>query len=130
MARNLVRVFIIALVLNFVWEEAHSVLYVSYQGAEITHALLLRAALFDAAVITFFVWFFLRFSFFRERRWLFVLFLFIFAVLLEQFALATGRWVYAPAMPIIPFFKVGLTPAIQLALLGFLSLLIAEGKRR
>jgi hypothetical protein len=135
--------FIIALILNFIWEELHSALYISYQGGAITTFILFRAALFDAAVITLFAYVFL--SPFpparggvdtpadgvvgargRMKVGVFVIALLALAVLLEKWALGTGRWVYADAMPIIPILHVGLTPAIQLGLTGFLALWLAN----
>src|SRR3989338_8107847 len=104
MLKKIVVVFVFAFLLNFIWEHLHSVFYVSYKGGEITNFILLKAALFDATVIA----------------------LIIFAILLEKWALGTGRWVYTDAMPIIPFLRVGLTPVIQLGLLGYISLRISN----
>lgn len=114
-------VFVVAFVLNFLWEHAHSVLYVSYKSGVITSLILLRAALFDAAVIALFLYPFLQVEKFKTKRWLLYTILVIFAVLLETWALSTGRWAYTSAMPLIPILNVGLTPTIQLALLGFIS---------
>jgi hypothetical protein len=41
------------------------------------------------------------------------------AVAIEWLALATGRWSYTSAMPMIPWLNVGLLPVAQLALLPF-----------
>jgi hypothetical protein len=46
---------------------------------------------------------------------------FIFALATEWFALWTGRWAYSEWMPIVPFFRVGLLPVLQLSLLTPLS---------
>ena len=135
MSRKFLIVFVAAFLLNILWEEAHSAFYVSYHGGAITNFILFRAALFDAAVITLFA--FLCFysplikgalpsSAGGMSIFIFVLALFIFAVLLEKWALGTGRWVYADAMPIIPFLDVGLTPALQLGMLGYISLKISN----
>lgn len=104
----------------------HSVLYASYMGGAITNAILFRAALFDAVVIAIFSYPFLRFERLKQKRWVLYLGLFIFAVILEKWALATGRWMYADTMPIIPFLNVGLTPAIQLGILGYIPLKISD----
>lgn len=114
-------IFISAFLLNVIWEEFHSVLYLSYQGGAISTFILFRAALFDAAAISIFAYPFLRFEKLKNNRWLFALLLVLFAIGLEQWALATNRWVYADTMPIIPFLDVGFTPAIQLGLLGYIS---------
>ena len=132
MSRKFLIVFVAAFLLNILWEEAHSALYVSYHGGAITNFILFRAALFDAAVITLLAGpFFLWKSNSRKRcrsltsTILFVGALTLFAIFLEKWALATGRWVYADAMPIIPFLDVGLTPAIQLGITGYFSLKIS-----
>ena len=41
------------------------------------------------------------------------------AVLIELWALQTGRWAYTGAMPLVPFLGAGLTPTIQLGFLGY-----------
>ena len=51
---------------------------------------------------------------------------FAYALLLERQATASGRWSYNPAMPLIPWLKVGLWPAVQLALLAPLSVWIGR----
>ena len=91
----------------------------------------MRAALFDAAVITLFTWFFVVAtpSFLKGRARtgiVFILSLLIFAFILETWALGTGQWMYRDSMPIIPFLKTGLTPTVQLALLGNIAFHIAN----
>jgi len=129
MSRKLIVIFSVAFFLNLLWEHTHSALYISYQGGAITNLILFRATLFDAVVITIFSSFFLS-TFLRGRKKegviVFVFSLLLFAILLERFALVTGRWVYADAMPIIPLLNVGLTPVIQLGLLGYISLRISD----
>ncbi|MEK7170252.1 MAG: hypothetical protein AAB767_03120 [Patescibacteria group bacterium] len=127
MLRRLVVVFIFAFLPNLIWEHLHSVLYVSYQGGAITNLILFRAALFDATVIT--VVAFLPLSLLGRRRvggGVAFLFLLLFAILLEKWALATGRWAYTDAMQIIPILNVGLTPVIQLGILGYVSRRVAD----
>ena len=46
---------------------------------------------------------------------------FFWAVGIEWRALLFGRWGYADAMPIIPYFQVGLTPILQMTLILPLS---------
>ena len=128
MWKKLSEVYIFAFVLNLIWENAHSFLYVSYQGASITEAVLIRAATFDALFITGLFILFSRAAFFKKRLWLSLAIGIIFAVPLEIFALQTGRWQYNSLMPIIPFLNVGLTPSIQLGLLGYLAIQIFKSK--
>ncbi len=39
------------------------------------------------------------------------------AVAVEWWALATERWQYAGAMPIVPFLQVGLLPVLQMTII-------------
>ena len=120
MIKKLILIFILAFVFNFIWENLHSLLYVHYKGGSITEFVLLRAALFDASFITLLG--FLAVFFKYPRRWMFysVIMAIVFAILLELYALNSGRWMYETAMPIIPLIGTGLTPTIQLGLLSYL----------
>lgn len=113
-------IFISAFFLNLLWENLHSVLYVSYRGQTITEINLLRAALFDAVFITVLLKFFASFSVLKTRPWLVMVIGVIFAICLELFALNTGRWIYNTSMPILPFLNVGLTPTVQLGAISYL----------
>ena len=118
--------FGIAFALNAVWENIHSFLYTQYKGEPITEFILLRATLADAVMIAVVAFPFMHFSrLWRYRRVTILLWLAL-AVMIELYALSTGRWAYNEYMPIIPLFGTGLTPTIQLALLGYLSLRLAE----
>lgn len=121
MTKRSLIIFVCAFLLNLLWEHLHSALYVSYRGTSITSGILARAALFDAIVILLFSYPFFRFEFYAQRRWMLYGALVVFAVILEAWALSTGRWIYTDAMPIIPLLNVGLTPTIQLGMLGYLS---------
>lgn len=129
-ARRLFSVFLLAFAANFLWENLHAPLYVHYQGGGITEWILLRAALFDAVFITILGFFFIKFQFLRERLWFAVVIGVIFAIGLEWWALESGRWVYTSAMPIIPFIGTGLTPTIQLGLIGYLIFRFVIGKNK
>lgn len=118
-------VFFIAFGLNAVWENLHSYLYVHYQGGAITEFILLRATFADAVIITLIALPFLFLPAFKKRAWLIVPMGVIVAVSMEWYALGTGRWAYNALMPIIPLLQTGLTPTIQLGLLGYLSYRIA-----
>ena len=114
-------VFLIAFLLNAVWENLHSALYVHYKGGAITETILLKAALFDACIITLATLLFLFVPPLNGRAWLVLAGLVIFAIGLELFALSTGRWAYKDWMPIIPILGVGLTPMVQLAITWWVS---------
>lgn len=48
------------------------------------------------------------------------------ATAVELHALATDRWGYSEAMPIVPLLRVGLVPLLQMALLPALSIWVTE----
>ncbi len=114
-------VFTVALLLNLVWENTHSYLYEHYQGDIITEFILIKAALFDALVITIAAVLYVHVLRVRNRLAIAIGGLVIFAIGLELFALATSRWRYLPHMPIFPCLGVGITPVVQLALLAYTS---------
>lgn len=117
--------------LNFFWEISQVALYKPhFNGVWDLIFVHLRATMGD--VIIFILIYVLIGLIFKDRFWIFKnkflsLFLasvfgFIFAVVVEKYALITGRWGYSDLMPIIPFLKVGLSPVLQMT---FLSPLIA-----
>lgn len=108
-----VAIFISAFLLNLVWENLHAQLYTHYKGGPITRRILTRATFWDAVIIT--VTFMLWNEFYLPRLLLPVA-LFIFAILMEMWALRTGRWAYKKSMPVIPYIGAGWSPAVQLAL--------------
>jgi hypothetical protein len=119
--KRILAIFFVAFVLNVLWENLHSVLYVNYMGGRISEFILLRAAFWDAVMITAICLPFLFISGLKKYDWLIILIGIIISVGIELWALSTGRWMYNDLMPIIPMFSVGLTPTIQLGLLGFIS---------
>lgn len=114
-------VFLIALGLNLIWENLHSVLYVHYQGGPITELILLRAALVDALIILGLILIVRLIPWLVKYDWLIILLGIIVSLIIEYWAIGSGRWLYKEIMPIIPLLKTGLTPTIQLGLLGYLS---------
>lgn len=120
--KKLLAIFAVSFALNFVWEHAHSVLYLSYQGGPLTEFILLRATLGDAVIITVFGALFIYFPKIGARRWLVWPLGLCVSIFIELLALHSGRWQYNSLMPIIPLLNIGLTPAVQLALTGWASL--------
>jgi hypothetical protein len=114
-------IFLISFVTNFIWENLHSVLYSNYKGEQITQLILIRASFWDAIMITIFLLPFLYMDFFKKRLWLIFVIGIVLATIIELYALATGRWSYGHEMPLIPLLNTGLTPTIQLGLLGYLT---------
>lgn len=117
--RRISSLFLVSLILNLLWENAHAALYVHYQGGAITEYILLRAALVDAIIITVLVIPFLSVHTLRTRPWVLIPLGIVVSVLIEWWALGSGRWAYTAGMPIIPLLGVGLTPTIQLGILGY-----------
>lgn len=119
MLKKLLLVFLLAFILNLAWEFAHSVLYTSYQGGEISPFILLRAAVWDGVFIAAII---LLAILFKANKYIFVVASgLVLSIAIELWALQTGRWVYDAAMPTIPLLQTGLTPTIQLALTGCIT---------
>lgn len=114
-------IFLLSFILNLIWENLHSLLYVGYMGGKITEFILLRASVADAVIITLLSLPFVCVPSLRGKSWLIIFIGVLVAIGIEWYALDTGRWVYNGYMPIIPILGVGLTPTIQLGLLGYLS---------
>lgn len=108
-----------AFLLNWIWENAHSVLYLGYQGGAIRPVILFEAALIDALLISGLVLVAHRFK--LQTSAFVIIGGLLLSFVIEIWALQTGRWQYNELMPIVPFINVGLTPFIQLAVTGFLT---------
>lgn len=121
-------IFILAFILNVLWENLHSFLYSNYMGGEITEFILIRASLFDALLIAIISLPFIFFDKLKNKSWLIIIIGVIIAILNEWYGLGTARWMYNSFMPILPIINVGLTPAIQLGILGYVSFRFAESK--
>lgn len=121
MIKKLSLIFASALVLNSVWENAHSVLYANYMRGAITEPILLRASIWDAVIITLICLPFLYDGSLRRKSWLIFAIGVVVAIAIEMYALQTGRWAYNELMPVIPLLGVGLTPTLQLGTLGIIS---------
>ena len=129
--KKVVLIFIIAFGLNFLWENLHAGLYLHYQGQTITQLILIRAAIFDALFITALFWLIVALNSTRKNLWLWMLTIsLLFAITLEVYALQTDRWTYQKLMPIVPWFKTGLTPTVQLAITALISLWAVSQKRK
>src|SRR3989344_2342210 len=114
-------IFLLSFILNVVWENLHSFLYVGYMGGKITEFILLRASVGDAVIITILSLPFIFIPSLKGKSWLIIFVGVLISIFIELYALDTGRWAYNEYMPIIPILSIGLTPTIQLGLLGYLS---------
>lgn len=122
--------FIISFILNFVWENLHKTLYLSNTLPFSGIALMLYASFVDAFLILFI--YLLTSPISRNWIWkiniksisIFSLVTIIVAILIEVRALLTGRWLYKEIMPTV--FEIGLTPLIQLAITGIVSIILVK----
>lgn len=134
-------IFVFAYILNFVWEYLHYPLYASQTLGmhnlffiTITSKLgLILYAIFVDAFWIFAVYLLIAIIDKKiewEINWtngiLFSILLFVIAMTIERLGLARGLWTYASSMPII--LGVGLSPLLQLAVTGMISLLLSRIK--
>jgi len=119
--KKLLSIFLLAFALNVIWENLHSFLYDNYMGGKITEFILMRASLFDALVIVIILLPFIYLDFLKNKSWLIIVIGIIVAIFNEWYGLGTGRWAYNSLMPILPIIKVGLTPMLQLGVLGYIT---------
>ena len=119
MLKKMTSVFVLAFALNWVWEIAHSVLYLDYQGGPITHYILFRAAVVDAAMVTVLI--FIAQKFPTHKSTFVVLGGIVLAVAIELWARDAGRWTYGASMPVIPVIDIGVSPVVQLAATGYFA---------
>ncbi|PKL36754.1 hypothetical protein CVV38_02535 [Candidatus Peregrinibacteria bacterium HGW-Peregrinibacteria-1] len=128
--KNFLIISLIALILNIIWEFSHHPLYVHLASIpEYLH--LVTASFTDMLIIQGMIaivslknqnlsW--LKHP--QKSDYLIVVLLGLtIAILIEVINIDLGRWAYTDAMPTI--FNIGITPLIQLALTGALSLAIS-----
>ena len=113
--------FLLSGILDIIWQNAHVFLYAHYKGGAISEFILLRAVLFDAITMLLILLIFKALPAQFQYLPLFILLNLIAVILIEYWGLSTGRWAYNEMMPIIPILNVGLTPILQLPLLGYFT---------
>lgn len=124
-------IFLTALALNLIWEFSHYRLYVDTSAIQGSPHLLI-ASLFDAIfILSIFGVISLKH---RSLNWIhkpskmdygaLMFMAFVIAILIEVVNLHLGRWSYTVAMPTL--FGIGLSPLVQLALTGMLTLNIVK----
>ena len=121
-------IFVLSFFLNLIWENLHSLLYINYLGGKISELILVHATLGDAIIITLLCLPFIYLPNQKQKSWLIIPLGVLIAISVEIYALRTGMWAYNEFMPIIPLLKIGLTPTIQLGLLGYLTYWLVEKK--
>lgn len=128
--RYIMTLIVVAFLLHFLWENAHAPLYAGYSSFG-QHVPICFIGTLGDVVITLFVLGFIRLlkkgapQTIADFLALAIIGLMV-AVAIEQHALLVGKWSYAPAMPIIPVLKVGLTPIIQMIVLLPLTFYVAK----
>lgn len=115
MIKQAALIFLIAFVLNLIWEKLQMPLYsVDVSGWEYW-LLCIRASIWDAVIITG-VYYVVDAPSKKIKYIMSVIILLCVAIFIEQCALIEGRWAYSYLMPTI--FGIGLVPLIQLPLLA------------
>lgn len=127
----LLKIFILAFLINLFWEVSHSVLYKTCQKMPLNNyvKIILKASLKDAFFISLFYLitalifnnFFILQNYFQLAA--FALISLTFSFIDETISLKLGRWEYTAKMPKI--FGVGLTPLFELAVTGLIVFLIS-----
>ena len=138
-------IFLVGFGLNLLWEFLHAPLYLggSYlQSGSVTYwtevtgpflSILLWASLWDGLLL--FIIYGIVACIERQVMWVttwrwrdgivMIVVGMTLATFIEWRGLAEGRWGYGPLMPIVPFFDIGLTPFVQLAVTGIVAYRIA-----
>lgn len=130
-----IRLILFIFGMNFIWEIFQMPLYKNHSIGFLDTVLIhLEASLGD--LLIFVIIYLLGFMAFRNSAWFFqknhAPFIFsmacgfFIAVVIEKYALATGRWEYDTLMPVIPLIRVGLTPILQMIILPTIIIRIAR----
>ena len=121
--RTIAAVFILAVIVNYPWELAHSPLYEGMSDFSLALWHCFVASVGDGLLVLLIFgagWVMLRRSDWfvnPGRRGYFVMMAagLVIGVVVEWTAVhVMGRWAYAPRMPVIPLFDIGLTPVAQM----------------
>lgn len=136
-SKDILRISVYVFLLNFIWEISQMPLYQKHtQGLGNFIYVHIKASLGD--MLIFLLIYIPGVFLFKNRRWFLKAniskyfaassFGFVLAVAVEKYALSTGRWAYNDLMPIIPFFKVGLSPIAQMIILPVATLFLLNKK--
>ena len=120
---------LIILILNMIWEFSHYFLYLDLSGISKYPHLIIASFTDTLIILGIFTIVSLKnrnFNWMKTPRKLDYLLIVFFgltiAVFIEIINLHLGRWTYTATMPTI--FRIGISPLIQLALTGIISLII------
>ena len=125
----------IGFVLNFIWEISQSGFYEPhFQGVADFIVVHLRATIGD--VVMMLIIFAIPSLFYRKWNWIaerkissyiiVALLGLTFAIIVEKYAILTGRWAYNELMPIISIINVGVTPVLQLTFIAPFSVFLVK----
>jgi len=137
--KSAAKILLIAFVLNFFWEIGQVGLYAPhFEGAAGLARVHLWASFGDLFLTLFilslnqavFKRIFPGKELNRKRIAAMMCAGFAVAVLIEKFALESGRWSYSVLMPVIPFLGIGLMPVLQMTFIPVLALFLGSIKRR
>lgn len=124
MATILIKIFFVGFFINLLYELLHSLLYKTCLEAPLKKYifLILKAAIFDGATIVI-IYFVAYKIFFKPYQLIaFSIISLTFAYIWEIRSLKKKKWKYSDKMPLI--LGIGITPFVQLALTGLLSIYI------
>lgn len=132
------KLFLLAVAVNFPWEMAQAYLYAPMGDGVTATMRCFGASIVDGAIVLGIAVagtaVFRRADWFRRLNTSRVLFTVAggasAAVLIERFALTTGRWGYGPVMPLIPTTDVGIVPVAQMMILPSLIFRLVARDRR
>lgn len=128
--RFLLNLFIIAFLLNFVWEITQMPLYTTeatvaaHWWFAVKDALIVLSLYLAVALPTRNLYW--GRHFYKRRLALLLVLGFILAAAIEYQATSSGRWAYSAAMPLIPYLKVGWAPVLQMMILPALSIFLSR----
>lgn len=123
-----------SLVLNLAWENLQAPLYQGYSNFWQHLPICSIASLGDVLIIL--VLYFVLAIVNRDMFWIskmnridvavLIILGALVAIGVEKWALATERWQYSSAMPLIPYIEVGLLPVLQMSLLPLFTYYIGK----
>ena len=135
MIKKIIKILFFVLILNLIWEFSHHYLYIDLTGIPTTLHLILAS--FMDVILIFFLFSIISFKIKNKSfdfKWLenpskkdyilFIIIAILFAFIWEAINIYLGRWSYKLAMPTI--LGVGLSPLLQLAFTGILSILLSK----
>lgn len=130
--KHLRRFLYLGFVLNLAWEIFQIRFYVPLSGLMPLWLWILLASLIDVCIL--FLFYFLMQQIFKNQNWIlginarkiFVLMMLgaVASLINEKIGLGLYAWQYAVAMPIIPVFRTGLLPFLQMAVLPSVTFFI------